>query len=293
MDEERETAQLPASAPGPRDAQHALVAKRPEASAEKPLLIMPDRPSARLPIALAPSAHRRAKPDRMQLFVRFAAVAVIAVVVLGFTVQHLYAGKQVVIGSTTPGPSGRGPWTTLAESKPIVPAPPPGVALSTPVISGQGSATSAPFTAPPGGVNALEPCHDATMFLPTITQWSVPPGCYSQIYKPNPANYVQRPGFGYCNWWVRVTHPDHPDITENMAYPRGSTPVPGAAVFFDGNEQGALSEGHWAKVVGVDPDHYWVLISEMNFAWRGGGFGLIDYRYIHVSPGVHFVYIYS
>jgi hypothetical protein len=28
----------------------------------------------------------------------------------------------------------------------------------------------------------------------------------------------------------------------------------------------------------------------MNFAWRGGGFGRIDYRYIHVSPHVHFLY---
>ena len=131
------------------------------------------------------------------------------------------------------------------------------------------------------------------MFQPTITQWSVPPGCYANIYVPNQANYVQAPGFGWCNWWVRVTHPNHPDITESLAYPRGSTPEVGAPIFFDGNEQGATSDGHWAVTVAIAPDHYWVLISEMNFAWRGAGWGKIDYRYIHISPGVHFVYIFS
>ena len=131
------------------------------------------------------------------------------------------------------------------------------------------------------------------MFLPTITQWSVPPGCYSNIYEPNPANYVQRPGFGWCNWWVRVTHPSHPDITESLAYTRSTNPVAGASIFFDGNEQGSSSDGHWAVAVAVAPDHYWVLISEMNFEWRGAGWGKLDYRYVHVSPHVHFVDIFS
>jgi hypothetical protein len=206
----------------------------------------------------------------------FGVILTVIVVLVAGVAQALHGGGGSA-SAQTPPPTGRGPWSSYASSVRVVPAP-----------------TVAPHTA--GSlltVNSLEPCHDTTMFLSSITQWSVPPGCYSLVYQPNPANYVQRPGFGYCNWWVRVNHPNHPDITENISYPRGSKPAVGAAVFFDGNEQGATSAGHWAQVVAIDSDNYWVLISEMNFEWRGAGFGKIDYRYIHVSPGVQFVYIYS
>jgi hypothetical protein len=135
----------------------------------------------------------------------------------------------------------------------------------------------------------MEPCQDSYQFVPNITNWTVPPGCYANIYVPNPSNYVQAASWGYCNWWIEVTHPQAPDITYGP-YPRGLTPVAGAAIYFDGGEQGADSAGHFAEAVAVSPDGYWVLISEMNFAWRGGGFGKIDYRYIHVSPHVHFMY---
>lgn len=177
-------------------------------------------------------------------------------------------------GQLIPPPSGQGPWDASVASIVVVPPPPPKPKVQ----------TEAP-------VFAIQPCQASYKFLPTISQWAVPPGCYSYIYKPNPANYVSRPGFGYCNWWVRVTHPNHPDITENTSYPRGTKPMAGAPIFFDGGEQGAESIGHWAVAVAIAPGGYWVLISEMNFAWRGAGFGRIDYRYIHVSPHVHFVYI--
>lgn len=177
-------------------------------------------------------------------------------------------------GQLIPPPSGQGPWDASVASVIVVPPPPPKPKVR----------TEAP-------VFAIQPCQASYKFLPTISQWAVPPGCYSYIYQPNPANYISRPGFGYCNWWVRVTHPNHPDITENTSYPRGTKPMAGAPIFFDGGEQGAESIGHWAVAVAIAPDNYWVLISEMNFAWRGAGFGKIDYRYIHVSPHVHFVYI--
>jgi hypothetical protein len=54
--------------------------------------------------------------------------------------------------------------------------------------------------------------------------------------------------------------------------------------------QGAGASGHFAQVVAIAPDHYWMLITEMNFAWRGGGFGKVDYRYAHVGSGVTFIY---
>ena len=237
---------------------------------------------ARLPVptpALAAPQPRRSPVSRVSRLSTFGAVLVALVVALCLHVVQ--ATHQPPSTTTTasvasvPAPSGRGPWSASSGALVVISAVAP-VTRGTSNIS-----------------DALQPCHDATLFLPTITQWSVPPGCYGNIYQPNPANYVQRPGFGWCNWWVRVTHPAHPDITESLAYPRGTNPVAGAPIFFDGNEQGADSEGHWAVAVAVSPDHYWVLISEMNFAWRGGGWGKLDYRYIHVSPHVHFVYIFS
>jgi hypothetical protein len=169
------------------------------------------------------------------------------------------ASLTAVIG--TPLPSGYGP--TLSDG-------------STPVVS-----------SPPADMTG-EFCQETYMFVPNISQWTVPPGCYATIYTPNPANFVYRPGFGYCNWWVREQHLNHPDITEGN-FTRNPTPKAGEAVWFDPDVQGASSDGHWAQLVAISPDGYWLLISEMNFGWRGGGFGRVDYRYIHIGTGILFV----
>lgn len=235
----------------------------------------PRRDVMRMPPSSGPSGSRWSRP-----LMFLGVILTIVTVLVVSTMQALHNGGGSPAAQTTPPPTGRGPWSSSAASVRVVPAPT--------LVPGASGASGSAIT-----INALEPCHESTMFLPTITQWSVPPGCYGLVYQPNPANYVQRPGFGYCNWWVRVNHPNHPDITENISYPRGSKPAVGAAVFFYGNEQGATSAGHWAQVVAIDSDNYWVLISEMNFEWRGAGFGKIDYRYIHVSPGVQFIYIYN
>jgi hypothetical protein len=134
-----------------------------------------------------------------------------------------------------------------------------------------------------------QPCHSATMWVAHISNWATPPSCYANIFSPNPSNYSANSTFGYCNWWVEALHPNTPDILTNHSYPRSSTPTPGAAVWFDAGVQGASSAGHWAQVVALNPDGYWMLITEMNFAWRGGGFGRVDYRYVHVGPGVVFI----
>ncbi len=241
-------------------------------------LVVPPAPTTRLPVAtLARPAAQRGRALPWARPVTFALVAVTLVVALFFGANQAEFGN-----GNAPAPSGRAPWYAFTGSAAIATvAPPPPVTQQVRLAPVAGQASS------------LEPCHDSTRFLASISQWAVPPGCYGLVYTPNPANYISRPGFGFCNWWVRVTHPDHPDITENLSYPRGTDPVAGAPIFFDGNEQGAESIGHWAVAVAVSPDHYWVLISEMNFAWRGAGFGKIDYRYIHVSPHVHFVYIFS
>jgi hypothetical protein len=187
---------------------------------------------------------------------------------LGSAAAHALQTEVATPGASGHGPT-TGPWSASASSVVVINAP-----------------------APPknGGISGVEPCNDPVKFLPKIEQWSVPPGCYANIYKPNQANYPFRPGFGWCNWWVRENHLAQRDITENPAYKHGTTPVPGAAIFFYGNVQGADSAGHWAQVVAIAPDNYWILISEMNFGWRGAGWAKIDYRYVHVGPGVIFTY---
>ncbi len=139
------------------------------------------------------------------------------------------------------------------------------------------------------GTTSLEPCQSHDYWLPHITQWAVPPGCYGLIYTPNPADYPYRPTWGWCNWWPEEEHPNLPG-DEALHLPKHRTPIVGATVWFDPFEQGAGSEGHYAELVAINPDGYWLLISEMNDSWRGAGWGKIDYRYIHVSPGVWFMY---
>jgi hypothetical protein len=134
------------------------------------------------------------------------------------------------------------------------------------------------------------PCQDSYIFVPKISQWTVPPGCYANIYYPDRTIYHASSTFGYCNWWVQALHPNQPDILYGKEYTRTSTPIAGAAVWFNPNVQGAGSDGHWAQAVAVSSDGYWVLITEMNFSWRGGGFGRVDFRYIHAGAGVYFIH---
>jgi hypothetical protein len=130
------------------------------------------------------------------------------------------------------------------------------------------------------------------MFVPNISEWTVPPGCYATIYTPNRSLYTAPSTFGYCNWWVEALHPKQQDILYGTEYARTTTPVVGAAIWFPPNQQGASSAGHWAQVVAIAPDHYWLLITEMNFEWRGGGFGKVDYRYAHVDAAAGVVFVH-
>ncbi|HEX8035549.1 MAG TPA: hypothetical protein VF510_16950 [Ktedonobacterales bacterium] len=272
---------IPVSRPLPVEARPG------EEQEEVPTLLLRAAPVSRqvrqsqalVPVA-AGSPDRLGGVLRWWRYIAFGVVALAVVLAFGYsTLQAQHTGKTTVSSQSTPLPTGRGPWSTLSAVA-VAPAPPK-AAINT--VSNGGNGVT-------GTMGSIEPCKDAVKFVPNISAWTVPPGCYALVYTPNPANYIQAPGFGWCNWWVRVSHPNRPDITENTSYPRGTKPVAGAAIFFDGNEQGAGPEGHWAEAVAVAPDGYWVLISEMNFAWRGAGFGKVEYRYIHVSPGVHFVY---
>lgn len=290
--EERATARLTSlQASAPRNEARMPAPLSPELREDTQApVIVPGR--AMIPsTAIVPRVKGRPVISRTLRFTA-AIVCIAAVIVTALLYNDMRAstsGGQNIVTAGVPAPTGRGPLT--AQVGIIVAAPPPQSVHSSQSFANQSqSATTASGTIVSAkGQLSLEPCRSSVMFVPNITQWTVPPGCYANVYVPNPANYANRPGFGYCNWWVRVTHPNTPNITEGY-YPRGTTPVAGAAIFFDPYEQGAGGIGHWAEAVAVSPDHYWVLISEMNFAWRGAGWAKIDYRYIHVSPHVHFVY---
>ena len=151
--------------------------------------------------------------------------------------------------------------------------------------------TGAP--APMGQVLAVnsagEPCRSTVYFNGVPSQWAVPPSCYGGVFSINPANYVYRPGFGWCNWWPEVMNPSRPNLLWGN-YPRGYTPRPGATVVFAPGVQGAGGAGHYGRVVAVYPGGNWFLISEMNFTWRGAGWQKVSYRYVHTGPGVSFIY---
>ncbi|MDE3229650.1 MAG: hypothetical protein KGO05_07195 [Chloroflexota bacterium] len=271
----RSGSHLPAPISAPLDGDHAPV-------------ILPGRSIVPTTTSVIPRHTGRPAINRT---LRFAAalicIAAVVTTALLYNTMRTSTPKGENLASTVPGPSGRGPLT--AQVGIIVAAPVPQAVHSSQAVVAQTAVLTSGGSVTAYGLASLQPCQSSVMFVPNINQWTVPPGCYANIYVPNPANYVSRPGFGFCNWWVRVTHPKTPDITEGY-YPRGTTPVAGAAIFFDPYEQGAGSIGHWAQAVAVSSDGYWVLISEMNFAWRGAGWAKIDYRYIHVSPHVHFVY---
>jgi len=239
------------------------------------------------PVRVAANARWWVRAEAIWRWYRPIILLMIVVVALS-AILSLNNGRTLAsIPLATPPPSGQGPFTASANAIVIIP-PPTATPKASTNSNNNGSGT---YGSGGGFASPLEPCKDSYQFVPNISQWTTPPGCYANIYVPNPANYIYEPGFGYCNWWLRVTHANYPDITENTSYPRGLTPVAGDPIYFDGGEQGADSAGHWAQAVAIAPDNYWVLISEMNFAWRGAGFGRIDYRYIHVGPHVHFVYV--
>jgi hypothetical protein len=167
------------------------------------------------------------------------------------------------------------------------------VSLNTPFVPSQGASAPSGGSGGSGPVSPVsqttgQPCHDEVRWPSRISQWTVPLGCYSKVYAPNPKNYVSRPSYGWCNWWPEVLHPQYSGSSV-LHLPSHSTPKVGAVVFFAGGVQGASSEGHYAQVVAIHGN--WVLITEMNFRWRGAGFKRVDYRFIHLGPGVSFRYV--
>lgn len=156
-----------------------------------------------------------------------------------------------------------------------------------PVAPTTGSSGSGPAGSAPSGTGVVtsgQPCSGGTLFPGQISQWTVPQGCYSQIFSPNPANYPSRPSWGWCNWWPEALHPGDAGYSALHGAVDGA-PHSGDVVHFNAGVQGAGGAGHYAQVVAARSDG-WLLITEMNFYWRGGGFGRVDYRFVHTGAGV-------
>lgn len=194
-------------------------------------------------------------------------------------------GGGAAPGTTVPGSAG-GPAPTTT------PAPTP---THAPVQQ--------PTPTPGGGVSpapeAPWPPHDPWAATADHTGVEWVSGCWAFSGGWGDANGWCR-WFGQCTWLAAErARGEHflglGDAAQwrwtaaQRGYRVGTTPVVGATVVFQPGVEGAGGAGHVAHVVAVFPDG-WFEISEMNFYWRGGGWGTIDWRYVYVTGGVNFIY---
>jgi LysM repeat protein len=176
----------------------------------------------------------------------------------------LYVGQKLCIPNV---------WYASAKAKPYVP--------------------SAAQVALPPGILAGEFCtaDRSIVWTGTIGRWTIPPGCFGKIYYPNPANYMvnghEIGGFGWCNWWPEALL-RNPNALDKPPHSQVRIGVP---VFWA--PQPPSTVGHYGFVESIGQGKYagWILISEMNMYWRGGGWAKVDYRYIRVDyPGAEYLY---
>jgi surface antigen len=129
--------------------------------------------------------------------------------------------------------------------------------------------------------------------------WVPPPG-HPAYALPDFSGDPNASYYGFCTWYAQYRRQDERLINLGnaaqwpFAAPAhglhvGSAPVVGATVVFQPGVFGAGAGGHAAHVEAVYAGG-WLLISEMNMAWNGGGWGRVSFRYAVVGPGVSFIY---
>jgi surface antigen len=189
-----------------------------------------------------------------------------------------------------------------ANPKTVVPTPPKASGAQAGIVSVATPTAAASPTPTPTPKPILPPP------TPTPPPWStngpyannIPPPGYTSYAVTEPSPDPWASSFGQCTWWAQYKRQDENFLgmgaAKNWAvdsrargYTVSSTPAANATVVFAPGEQGASSAGHVAHVEQVLTGG-WVLVSEMNFYWNGGGWGRVDYRYIHIDTGVWFIY---
>src|SRR5579884_1393123 len=135
-------------------------------------------------------------------------------------------------------------------------------------------------------------------FAAALSNWTPVPG-HPSYGMHDFAGDPYASSFGVCTWYAWYRHRSLPlmRLGDASAWPGNARrfglrvsvrPVTGATVVFAPGVQGASSIGHVGVVEQV-LRHGWLMISEMNFYWNGGGWGRVDYRYVHLGRGVSFI----
>lgn len=112
--------------------------------------------------------------------------------------------------------------------------------------------------------------------------WRAPVGCFGRIFSQSAVSSAPWHSPGWCNYVVEALR--HTNNLWGLGYSHLHV---GAVVFFSGGVWGASRAGHWAMVASIH--NGWMLIIEENFAYRGGGFYRLDYRFVPISRGETFL----
>lgn len=178
------------------------------------------------------------------------------------------------------------PTWVPSEALPVPPKPRPVVKPPSPQHH-TSSAPSVPVSQITSvwGVPAGDFCPTEARTIPAnVHLWMVPSGCMGGVFTPNRWAYYQpATAFGWCNWWPEaLMHVAYVTVLHAHSVPRAH-----AIVYWPPWLNGGVT-GHYGYVEAVG--HGWLLTSEMNMYWRGGGFGKVVFVYRPILSGMVFYY---
>lgn len=129
---------------------------------------------------------------------------------------------------------------------------------------------------------------------------STPPPGYNSFAMTEPSPDPWAGSWGQCTWWAAYKRQDESfsgfgnalnwaNAARAAGYTVTTTPAANATVVFAPGVQGASNLGHVSHVEQVLTGG-WVLVSEMNYYFNGGGYARVDYRYVYAGSGVWFIH---
>jgi surface antigen len=221
---------------------------------------------------------------------------------------HISADGRLISDASSWVPNPTGEWPTLSEA--VVASMP--LRASSPKLALAGATHKAAKSS--SGVVSVLVIRKKTPTVqpaaaPTGTFYTSPGGIGPWTPVPGHPSYgmsdfagdPHSSEFGVCTWWAWYTRRDEPKLgtlgvaanwlgaARSQGMSTGYTPAVGATAVFAPGVQGAGGSGHVGHVEQLLGGG-WFIISEMNFYWNGGGWGRVDYRYVHVGSGVSFIY---